>query len=160
MYGSGWEWKVGANVCFSGALAGFGLGPWAGPALLAEEGGDREEDTPTEVGGGLETEVRLEERDREAFRISFADNDAVLASGEVGGDLGEVGPTLELESDVVSLTLEPDTDEVGLESEPENGLTLELDRGDLGLDAGFGDVGVSLVLEEVERTASLTELTT
>ena len=135
-------------------MAGFGLGLRAGPALLAavilaEEGGEREEDTPPEVGGGLETEVRFGEREREALNISFAEMDVVLASGEVGGDLGEVG-----------LTLEPDSDVVGLESEPDIGLTLVLDLGDLGLEAGLGDVGGSVELEEVERRASLTELTT
>ena len=91
-------------------------------------------------GGGLEVVLRLE-RAREALNISFVERAVEMepASGDVGGEVG--------------LTLEPDINDAGL--------TLELDLGDFGLVvAGFGERGGSDEAVDVDRTASLREVTT
>ena len=152
---------------FSGALAGFGLGLGAGMALLAADtpvlgGGDKLDVRALLAGGGgLEVVLHLAlERAREALSISLVDTDAAEL-GEVGvvalkPDLGEVGV----------VTLESDLGEVGLTLELDlggRGLTLTLDFGEVGLALGLGEVGWLLeedTLTEVDRTASLTELTT
>ena len=147
---------------FSGASAGFGLGLGAGTALLAADtpvlgGGDKlDVKALLAGGGGLEVVLRLAlERAREALSISLVDTD-VEGLGEVGvvalkPDLGEVGVVV----------LQSDLGEVGLALELDfggRGLTLTV-----GLTLGLGEVGWSFeedMLTEVDRTASLTELTT
>ena len=127
-------------------------------ALLAADtpvlgGGDRLDLTLMAGGGGLEVVLRLAleaatealERAREALSISLADMDAV-GLGEVGVvalelDLGEVGLMLEL----------------GLEGA---GRTVVLDFGEVGLALGLGETGGEVALVDVDKTASLTELTT
>ena len=111
-------------------------------------------------GGGLEVVLRLAlERAREALSISLVDTD-VKGLGEVGvvalkPDLGEVGVVV----------LESDLGEVGLALELDlggRGLTLTVGLA-LGLALGLGEVGWSFeedTLTEVDKTASLTELTT